>query len=171
MDTKIFQDENHSYQFDFSSALRASNQLNSIFQKNTSSLLSDVDFIAETEDEIIFVEFKNAKLPEAANPTSMVPTNEKLQKKLAFKYYDSWLYISVTNCYKPVTYVCVIEFYHDDSTMRRKLRNYVANLLPFRLQQLDSVTRNMIHEFDVLSINEWNNHERFKHFPITPIAT
>ena len=171
MDTKIFQDENHNYQFDFSSALCASNQLNSIFQRNTSSLLSDVDFIAETENEIIFVEFKNAKLSEPADPTSMGPTNEKLQKKLAFKYYDSWLFITATNCCKPITYICIIEFYQDDSTMRRKLRNYVANLLPFRLQKLDSVTQSMIHEFDVLSINEWNCHERFKNFPITPIAT
>lgn len=169
MDTKIFQDENGFCQFDFSAALRASNQLNPIFQQNTSSLLSDIDFLVETEDEIIFVEYKNANVPGCSKPEAMTPSNQKLQNKLAFKYYDSWLYIHATNCRKPITYVCVVEFYQDDSRMRLKLREAVTRLLPFRLQKLENVKHMMIQDFHVLSVDEWNCHDHFKRYPITRI--
>ena len=52
MANRIFEDENHIYQIDFSAAIWATDQLHETFQHNTSSLLSDVDFVAETEDEI-----------------------------------------------------------------------------------------------------------------------
>ena len=53
MKSKIFQDENHCYQFDFTDAIWVTDELHDTFQKNKASILSDVDFIAETENEII----------------------------------------------------------------------------------------------------------------------
>lgn len=51
--TQIYQDENKIYQFDFSSAIWSSNMLQQIFHTNNAGILSDVDFIAETHEEIL----------------------------------------------------------------------------------------------------------------------
>lgn len=45
MKSKIFQDENHCYQFDFTDAIWVTDELHDTFQKNKASILSDVDFI------------------------------------------------------------------------------------------------------------------------------
>lgn len=44
---------------DFSSAVWSTNKLNRVFHSTVSSILSDVDFVAETDKEILFVEYKN----------------------------------------------------------------------------------------------------------------
>lgn len=85
---KIFTDETPpSLQIDFSEALWATDKLNSIFH-NAGIQLNDVDFIAETENELIFVECKNANRLDAANPDFNPAENKKLNT-VARKYYDS----------------------------------------------------------------------------------
>ena len=79
---KIFTDESNettpsSSQIDFSEALWATNKLNSIFH-NAGIPLNDVDFIAETEDELIFVECKNANRIDVANPNFNPADDRKL---------------------------------------------------------------------------------------------
>lgn len=54
---KIFEDENHNYQIDLSQAVWASDRLNSIYHESKIEL-SDVDFIAETENDLLFIEYK-----------------------------------------------------------------------------------------------------------------
>ncbi len=85
---KIFTDEKPpSLQIDFSEALWATDKLNSIF--HTAGIpLSDVDFIAETEEKLIFVECKNANQIDAANP-DFNPADDKRLTIIARKYYDS----------------------------------------------------------------------------------
>lgn len=78
---KIFTDENTettspSLQIDFSKALWATNALYEIFH-NAGVPLNDVDFIAETDEELIFVECKNANRIDAANPDSFNPKEDK----------------------------------------------------------------------------------------------
>ena len=58
--SQIYQDENRQYQFDFSSALWATDHLHGIYSQNKVGILSDVDFIAETEDSVLLIEYKNA---------------------------------------------------------------------------------------------------------------
>lgn len=96
MTDKIFEEENHIYQIDFSAALWATDQLHTVFQTNTVSLLSDVDFVAETEDEVLLVEYKNANISNASNPGAFRPRDQKLVQKIAFKYYDSWIYLRIS---------------------------------------------------------------------------
>ena len=69
---KIFTDESNeitppSLQIDFSKTLWATDKLNSIFH-NAGISLNDVDFIVETDEELIFVECKNANRIDAAKP-------------------------------------------------------------------------------------------------------
>ena len=69
---KIFTDESNettspSLQIDFSEALWVTDKLNFIFHK-AGIPLNDVDFIAETDEELIFVECKNANRIDAAKP-------------------------------------------------------------------------------------------------------
>ncbi len=55
----MFRDENESWQIDFSSAIWATDKLHEIFSVIKDSVLSDVDFVAETRDFVLFVESKN----------------------------------------------------------------------------------------------------------------
>lgn len=59
---QIFTDENHSCEIDFTKANWATDQLNDIFHTAKLSLLSDVDFVAETDEELLLIEYKNANL-------------------------------------------------------------------------------------------------------------
>lgn len=169
MTDKIFEEENHIYQIDFSAALWATDQLHTVFQTNTVSLLSDVDFVAETEDEVLLVEYKNANISNASNPGSFRPRDQKLVQKIAFKYYDSWIYLRYLKKDKPFHYIYILEYPDGDAVSRRWIRNMATRMLPFGLQNLPEIQDNIISAFDVLSIQEWNEHDTYKAFPITPV--
>lgn len=51
--------------------------------------------------------------------------------------------------------------------MRKALRNKIAAKLPFRFQQEERVNHNIIDDFAVLSIEEWN--QRYRELPITRV--
>lgn len=167
--SQIYQDENRAFQFDFSAALWASDELHDIYSKSNVGILSDVDFIAETEDSVILIEYKNADISGAAHPEAFNPFDQRRENKIAFKYYDSWMYLSAIQKSKPVKYVYILEHPNSDAVMRKRIRNRIADLLPFRLQKLPEIKVEMIHDFEVLSIAEWNTHEQYKVFPISPI--
>lgn len=166
----IFQEENHFYKFDFTSAIWATDRLHNIFQQNKATILSDVDFIAETESEIILLEYKNANIPNAAHPERFVPSDPKSLQKIAYKYYDSWIYLMAINKSKLLYYVYICEHPSGDSTTRRVIRNKIADLLPFELQKLPEMSRMIIKGFEVLSVDEWNAHEKYRSFPITQVS-
>lgn len=169
--SQIYQDENHGVQFDFSAALWATDQLHQIFCNSGVGILSDVDFIAETQDCLLLVEYKNASVPGASHPEVFNPFDQKRENKIAFKYYDSWMYLAALQKSKPVRFVYVLEYPGSDAVMRKRLRNRIANLLPFKLQKLSEIKVEMIHDFEVLSIAEWNRHERYSAFPITQVPS
>lgn len=168
---QVYQDENRRFQFDFSSALWATDKLHEIYSKNKAGILSDVDFIAETEDEVLLVEYKNANVPGAAHPERFDPLDQKRENKIAFKYYDSWIYLSAMQKSKCIKYIYIMEYPNDDAVLRKRVRNRIVDLLPFALQKLPEIKVEMIHSFEVLSISEWNAHEQYRAFPITPIDT
>lgn len=169
--TQIYQDENRQFQFDFSSALWSTDKLHDIFSQNKAGILSDVDFIAETEDNILLVEYKNADISGVAHPEVFNPLDQKRENKIAFKYYDSWIYLSALQKGKPVKYIYILEYPNDDTVTRKRIRNRIADLLPFKLQKLPEINVEMIHDFEVLSISEWNAHTQYRAFPITPVGT
>ncbi len=170
--SQVYQEENGVYQFDFSEAVWSTDQLHDIFQKNGAILLSDVDFVAETSEEMILLEYKNANITRAANPTAAFdPFGQKLESKIAYKYYDSLIYLTAIQKEKPVRYVYILEYPNGDVVARKRIKNEITKLLPFRLQNLPQVKHEMIHSFDVLSIDEWNKHEKYGAFPISKVCT
>ena len=94
---QIFRDENNSCQIDFSKAVWATDQLHDIFHSAKVAILHDVDFIAETEDKLLLVEYKNANLPSAANPDAFKPGEDKKLNNVAAKYYDSMYFCRLLN--------------------------------------------------------------------------
>lgn len=66
--SQIYIEENQAFQFDFSAAMWASDKLHELYSKNGVGILSDVDFVAETKDTILLVEYKNANISRAVHP-------------------------------------------------------------------------------------------------------
>ncbi len=170
MTKRIYHEENNVYQFDFSAAVWATDQLHNIYNSKA-NLLSDVDFIAETEDNIILLEYKNASIPGASNPEKFVPSDSKYVNKIAYKFYDSWIYLKAINKNKPILYVYILEYPNGDFDTRLHIRNLIGAVLPIELQKLPEISCNckIIEEFYVMSIKEWNSHETFGKFPIEKI--
>lgn len=171
MSVQIFEDENHNYRFDFTAAVWATDTLHDLFQNHHAQILSDVDFIAETDEDVILVEYKNASVPGAAKPEAFQPSKEKALHKIAYKYYDSWIYLKAIRQNKPVEYVYILEYPMGDSVSRGMIREKIVNLLPFQLQALPEIGGSVIKDFFVLSIEEWNRHPKYGAFPISQIAT
>lgn len=51
MKSKIFQDENHCYQFDFTDAIWVTDELHDTFQKNKASILSDTSYLCAAQTQ------------------------------------------------------------------------------------------------------------------------
>ena len=95
--------------------------------------------------------------------------DQKREHKIARKYYDSWIYLTAMQKSKPVAYIYILEYPNSDAVMRKRIRNHIADLLPFQLQKLPEIQTELIRSFEVLSIAEWNVHSKYRFFPITPV--
>lgn len=167
--SKVFVEENGLYQIDFSRALWATDRLNTIFH-DAKTELSDVDFIAETDEKIFFVEYKNADIEGAVNPAAFNPNEDKKISQVVKKYYDSLIYIDAIGklSFKKKVYVYILEYPKGDVVTRKGIRNRLKTKLPFLLQQQNDINENLIDDFYVLSIDEWN--ERFTEFPLYKVV-
>lgn len=145
----------------------AINSLNSIYH-GAKIELSDVDFIIETVSDIYFIEYKNANISGAANPSAFHPESDKSISKIARKYYDSYLYVTAIGKVKPCSYIYILEYPLGDTTTRKMLRNKISTKLPFLLQKNEMMSP-IITEFEVLSIFEWNAHQKYSQFPLSKI--
>lgn len=165
---KIFEEENHIYKIDFTHSIWATDELNTIFH-NGKTELSDVDFIAETEEALFFVEYKNADILGALHPEAFNPIGDKKISQVVKKYYDSLTYINAIG--KPATkrkvYIYILEYPNGDIVTRKGIRNRLQDKLPFLLQQKNEFVYKLIDELKVLSIGEWN--EEYPHFPLQKI--
>lgn len=166
---KIFEEENHVYQIDFTNALWATDKLCAIFH-DAKIELSDVDFIAETDTKILLVEYKNADISRAVNPAAFNPKEEKTISRVIKKYYDSLTYINAIgkSQEKRRAYIYILEYPNGDSVTRKGIRNRLQGKLPFLLQQQNAFVYKLIDEIKVLSIKEWN--EAYPEFPLRKIV-
>jgi hypothetical protein len=164
--SQIFFDENHSCEIDFSVAEWATDQLHIIFHRAKLSILHDVDFVAETENEILLVEYKNANLPNAVKPEAFRPWEDKSLDKVARKYYESqyFLHSIKHGKHKTKKYVYILECVNGDSVLRKRVRELLAARLPFLLQRQLHLSEKMIDSLEVLSTAEWN--EKYAQFPL-----
>ena len=169
-------EEHGHYGFDCSKAVWKSDKIHDIYHAcKLSSVLCDVDFVIETEENVILVEYKNSNIPEAL--AHATPDNEynpfkgdKLQK-IASKFFDSLHYLRVEGKEKPIHFVFVLEYPKGDSASRRGLRNRLKGLLPFELQKQDCFTAGvkLIEAVAVVNIEEWNEDTMYGQFPIVQI--
>ena len=162
-------EENGVYQFDCSKALWATNEIRNQYFNAKIHVLKNADFIIETEKELLIVEYKNATISSAVKPQAFNPLDDKMRDSLALKYYDSLPYLQLKGKNKPQRYIYIIEAANSDSTMRARLRDRIAKELPFVLQSNMATGRNLLEEFEVLSIAEWNAHPLYGNYPCLPV--
>lgn len=167
---RIFVDENETCQIDFSSAIWATDKLHQIFSVLDDGILNDVDFVVETEKELIFIEYKNATHKKVVNPEAFNPLSEKNKRRIPKKYYDSLNFIQSTGrgVGKSKIYICIFEAKLSDPNTGDFIRNELMNRLPFKLKEKSilhgiDLKESMIDDFCVLNISQWN--ERYKQFP------
>lgn len=163
---RVFWDENKYCTIDFSAAEWATDAIHDVFQAAKLSILCDVDFVAETESELLLVEYKNANLPNAAHPESFRPWEDKRLNNVARKYFNSLQLLQVMNhgTGKKKRYVYVLECLNGDRVLRKRVRELLAARLPFLLQQQVDLSEPMIDSVDVLNVDEWN-----KAYPAFPL--
>lgn len=163
----IFEDENHFYAIDCNNAIWATDSLNSYHHNYTKSVLCDVDWIIETEDNMLLVEYKNANIPGCSNPAAFKPSGENKINNVAKKYYDSIHYLNIINKNKPRKYIYILEYPKGDVVSRLGIQVMLQERLPFKLQNTDEAINKIIESVEVVSINEWN--ERYSLFPLKPV--
>ena len=94
---------------------------------------------------------------------------EKKINNIAKKYYDSLHYLALKGKTKPKRYIYICEYPNGDMVTRARLRNLIKPKLPFELQKVMNTGINLIDEFEVLSIDEWNKHDTYKQYPFCPV--
>lgn len=161
--SNVFTEENGNYKLDCSKALWATDELHEQYHAAKCSL-SDVDWILETDEKIVFVEYKNANIAGAHNPEAFKPKDEKVIDKVVKKFYDSLHYLTLLGKTKPKEYIYILEYPNGDSVSRKMVRNRMKKKLPFVLQGNIGEGRKLIEKLDVLSIDEWNTNERYGEF-------
>ena len=161
----IFTDENKTWQFDFSSALWATNQLHKIFQCVKDGILYDVDFVVEDEHNLYFIECKNSNFAGVTMPGEHRPLSPEILRTVARKYFNSLQYIQTVGigCNKRKVYIYILEAQNEDEHLRKFVKNRLQSRLPFRLQQQPNIKEIMISELQVVNLCEWN--EKYHKFP------
>ncbi|QUF84854.1 hypothetical protein KDJ93_08140 [Clostridium butyricum] len=169
MGLKILTDENNRYKFDFTK----SKYVIEFHDLANKMKLNDVDFITEYNDNIIFLEYKNANIKNAVNPNAFVDKikkePEKFYKNIAKKYYDSLMMFWAAGGNKddfPIIFILLIEAPIMDAKIRKQLKLKIGKQLPLNLKE-DVIVREMLSKFEVFSIDEWK--ERFKEINIEEI--
>ena len=164
---KVFVEENGIFQIDCTNALWATNEVNNVF-KETGNWLADVDFVIETEEKLLLVEYKNANIDGASNPEAFNPKEDKKVNNVIKKFYDTLHYLTLKNKLKPKDFIYILEYPKGDKVTRGLLRNRLQKSLPFRLQNKFKNNR-LIERLEVLSIDEWNEHSEYGAFPLTRV--
>ena len=167
-DDKIFLDEHKMFQIDFSNAIWATDKLREIFKVVHNNILSDVDFVAEDNDKIFFIEYKNPSIRSKGVEKFKV-LDDEICNKIAHKYYDSLNFIhSIRKIKKSKVYIYLLEARLSDKNTGKAIRNRIKKRLPFKLEQQSelfgiTLKESMIDYFDVLNVKQWN--EQYKQFP------
>ena len=162
----IFVDEHDSCQIDFTKTVWTIDNLHDIFSVVEGSLLSDVDFIAESKDKLLFIEYKNSNIKHVDKPKDFNSLSEDSINKVARKYYDSLNFIQAIGGKrkrKKKIYIYLVETPTSNKTTRKGIRNRLKKKLPFKLQEKNGLD-NMITDVQVLSIDEWK--QKYRKFPI-----
>lgn len=167
--SKIFTEENGVYNIDCTNAIWATDKMHHNYHE-AGIHINDADFVIESKNHLLIVEYKNAAILGACNPNSFNPMADKKISIATRKFYDSLHYLALLNKTKPVQYIYVLEYPNGDNVTRKRLRNRLKEELPFTLQKNINTGIKLIDKVDVVSIKEWNEDEKYGEYPIFPIA-
>lgn len=164
---KIIRDENGHYTFDFSKCIEVS-QYHDMAKE---SKLNDVDFIAEMESKILFIEYKNSDVPGSSNPNGLYEKRKnnphEFNRNLINKFLHS-LIILWAECKnssnKPIHYIFIINEGLVDKKIRAKIKKMLNNNLPFKLQG-SNIKKEIITDVDVVNLEEFK--EKYSEIPVT----
>lgn len=167
----ILVEEKKQYYFDCKNAVWATDEIHEIYHAcGLPEVLSDVDFIIETTEHILMVEYKNSNIPDArihANTTKEYdPFQSEKFNKIVSKFYDSLHYLRLMGKDKPIHYIFVLEYPKGNASSRRQLRNRLKKRLPFGLQERVGTGNKLIESVSVMSIEEWNADAMYGKYPI-----
>lgn len=160
----MFTEENGMYTLDCTNSIWATDSINKYYHENTVSLLKDVDWIVETDDNILLIEYKNATIKGASHPERFNPKEDKKLNNVAQKYYDTLHFLHLMGKFKLKKYIYILEYPNGDVVSRKLIRNKLKDRLPFRLQSTLNCNCKLIESVEVLSIEEWNN--QYNDFPL-----
>ena len=166
----VYVEENGIYQIDLRAALWSKGYLHTVYEC-IGNILSDVDFIAETDNTILLIEYKNTDIENTQNPEALDEkvSNGKLYDRIVNKYYGSVFYLMACARQKPIHYIFILESrLFMESKQRKKAEYSIIKRLPFELQKIPEVSRSLINDFRILSISEWN--KEYPMFPLQPVC-
>ncbi|MCI8867899.1 MAG: hypothetical protein HFE61_07125 [Anaerotignum sp.] len=164
----IFIEENGRYRIDCSKAVWATDKMHDEYQR-AGIHIKDVDFVIETEDYLILLEYKNANIQGAKKPHSFNPEEQKKYLSTTRKFYDSLHFLKLMNKAKPLHFIYVLEYPNGDMVTRKRLREKMKLELPFALQKNIGNGIELINKFDVVSIAEWNSDEEYGKYPLSTV--
>lgn len=164
---KLIRDENGHYTFDFSKCIE-------VFQYHdiaNSSNLNDVDFIAEMESSILFIEYKNSDVPGASNPSGLFDKRRsnphEFNRNIINKFLHS-IIILWAECKnprnKPIHYVFIINEGKIDRKIRFKIKRMLISNLPFNLRG-GSIKKEVITSVEVVNLEEFK--QKYTEIPVT----
>lgn len=165
----IFIEENGVYSIDCTKAVWATDKMHEDYHK-AGLHINDVDYVIEGSRYLFIVEYKNACIPNAANPELFHPMGDKKVSVITRKFYDSLHYLRLLDKTKPVQYIYILEYPDGDETTRKRLRNRLKSELPFALQENIGNGIKLIDKVDVVSIREWNKDENYGAYPIMQVT-
>lgn len=154
----IYTDENRKYQIDLSAAIWHMGTLKQLYDETIGGALSDVDWIAETEDEIFLIEYKNPSFVQKHG-------KNEFYFKVQQKYYGSTFFMLARENKKPINFMYIIDDGIMDSVLRKKATASIMKRLPFELQKKEEIFLPLIKQFSILIPTEWN--DTYPQFPLT----
>lgn len=169
MSNKILLDENKQYEFDFTDT----KYVLELHALANSLMVNDVDFITETENEILFIEYKNAEVSNVVNPDALFEkiSTEKFINNISKKYYDSLLLFWGEGNYgveNEIKYILIIQHPKIDLKVRKQLKNKLIGKLPM-IRKNKPIMKGFISAFEVYNLNEWE--DKFNNIKISKVES
>ena len=87
--TKIMTEEHGKYGIDCTNAIWSSEDIHSLYHAGGISFLCDADFVLETEQHILLIEYKNAKIKEALQVGKEGATERDIMNWLKISEYEN----------------------------------------------------------------------------------
>jgi len=154
----LYYDEKKTFQINLSSANWSTGDLHEIFGV-IGNFLNDVDWITETENSLLLIEFKDYSKGE-----HRIDDKEKYYQNILSKYYGSAYFLFACGKKKPMDFILIVNSPLMDTVIGKRAEASIKKRLPFILQNNPEIPNQLINHFWILSISDWN--DRYPMFPL-----